>query len=188
MVWQSPKSRIGFPLGGTWIVPGATASETRSTLLFRFSSGPSKRAPIRSESGETANGSLVKRSIVRSSNWLQSTPRTKRNVGPRFAGLTQSYGAVHEEIPSIAAVCDRRNSPEGPWNGSPEQLAHRLRWKSPASIGNRFEVGRISILHRLADALRARLAMAWIRSEHQIRRRTTRQRVRRRNATAARQR
>src|SRR5882757_249021 len=61
MVWQSPKSKIGLPLGGTWIVPGATASEMRSVSSSRFNSEPSRRTPIRSESGETLNSCCVNR-------------------------------------------------------------------------------------------------------------------------------
>src|SRR5947207_5196413 len=98
MVWQSPKSKIGLPLGGTWIVPGATASEIRSVSCLRLSSGPSRRTPIRSESGETLNSLIVNRFIVASSKRLQSTPRMKRKTGYRFAGLTQSCGPAHEEI------------------------------------------------------------------------------------------
>jgi hypothetical protein len=34
----------------------------------------------------------------------------KRNMGLRLAGLTQSCGAVQEEILSVAAVSDRRGA------------------------------------------------------------------------------
>src|SRR5467141_2329062 len=98
MVWQSPKSKIGFPLGGTCIVPGATASEIRSRVSIRFNSELSKRTPMRSESGETVNVSVVRRSSVEESKRPQSEPRTKRNIGSCLAGLTQSCGAVHEEM------------------------------------------------------------------------------------------
>src|SRR5438552_9412090 len=105
MVWQSPKSKIGFPLGGTWIVPGATASEIRSPSSVRFSSASSKRAPMRSESDETVKASFVRCSSVEALKRFQSQPGTKRKIGSRFAGLTQSCGAVHDEIP-VAGVAD----------------------------------------------------------------------------------
>src|SRR5438045_9801585 len=98
MVWQSPKSKIGLPLGGTWIVPGATASEIRSVSCLRLSSGPSRRTPIRSESGETLNSLIVNRFIVASSKRLQSTPRKKRKTGQRLTGHSQTFGPTHEEL------------------------------------------------------------------------------------------
>src|SRR5204862_7992377 len=99
MVWQSPKSRIGWPLGGTCTVPGATASEIRSTLWARDNSGPVNRTPMRSESGDTMNGSLVKRRRLEALKRVQSMPRTTRKTGLGRAGLTQSYGADHHDIP-----------------------------------------------------------------------------------------
>src|SRR5437762_6117981 len=60
---------------------------------------------MRSESDKTVNGSLVKRRSAKALKRLQSTPRTKRKIGSRFAGLTQSWGAVHEEI-VVAGIGD----------------------------------------------------------------------------------
>src|SRR5438094_8868482 len=98
MVWQPPKSKIGFPLGGTWIVPGATASEIRSTLSTRSSFGPSRRTPKRSESAETENASLVRRRRLTALKRFQSTQGMKRNTGSRFASLGQSSRTDHVKI------------------------------------------------------------------------------------------
>ena len=46
-VCASAISTIGLPSGGTWIVPGETAVETRSVPLARTSRGPSRRSPMR---------------------------------------------------------------------------------------------------------------------------------------------
>src|SRR5437764_11969254 len=54
---------------------------------------------MRSESAETANASLVRRRRLPALKRFQSTPGMKRNTGSRFAGLAQSCGAVHVEIP-----------------------------------------------------------------------------------------
>src|ERR1700724_1098719 len=111
IVWQSLSRRIGLPLGGTWTVPGATASDRRSTALLPASRGPSSRTPIRSESGETVKASVVRRSIAEALKRFESPPRTNRNIGSQRAVLDQSWGGFQDVILSprnfSISVCDR---------------------------------------------------------------------------------
>src|SRR5438552_11670915 len=80
------------------MVPGATAADIRSQSSLLLSSGPSSRAPMRSESGDTRNVSLVKASCGESSKRSQSEPGTTRSLGSCCAGLDQSCDILQAAI------------------------------------------------------------------------------------------
>src|SRR5262245_32362567 len=99
--------------------------------------------------------------------------------------MTQAEGQRGQRLRRVICVLENRRTVHANlWTDSLAWLARRSRRRSPTKRGNQFEAARISILHQLADAPRARLATPSIQSEHRIRYRTTRRHVRYQSAIA----